>query len=168
MIADASVLIVYARAGRLGVLKTLFHAVEVPAAVRSEVFARGPASPDVRAIEAAFREKWMGPAAVHGKRIGAMAERFPNLGLGELACLALAVQAGEREVLLDDVPARKAAQMIGLRPIGCLGILARAHAAGILATKDDVATALRGLLAAGLWVDAEVVEAFWLRLGGRP
>lgn len=165
MIADSGVLIVFARAGRLALLRRLFATLDVPPAVRRECLAAKEA-PDAAALLAAMRTGWIRVRRPPPRAEGVVRRRYPNLGRGEVAAIALARGAREREVLLDDALARRAARLEGLTPVGSLGVLARAHRRGVL-RRDQVARALGDLLAAGLWMAPDVIESFWAALGGR-
>lgn len=167
MIADASLIILLARADRLGLLQQLFDGILIPQAVHDEVFADPAKHPEIQAVAAAVHAGWMRSAAVPGDATGRIIERFPNLGLGEAACIALALQRHESTLLIDDGAARRAATLSGIRPVGCLGVIARSYHRRLLPDKLAVAAAVRGLLDAGLWVGADVIEVFWDRLGGR-
>lgn len=168
MIADSSVLILFARAGRLDLLRRTFRHVEMPAAVRAECIDAAPGLPDALVLKAAVGERWLRSVPVAPRRVSAVSRRYPNLGLGEAAVLALALQRAERAVLLDEAPARRVALLEGIEPVGSLGVLALAHRRGQLRTKRAVGDAVQELLSAGLWVAPEVLEAFWKSLGGRP
>lgn len=169
MIADASVLILFARVDRLDLLRALFTTIEVPRAVYDEVFVKGPAAaPEIQIVKAALQKGWLQTLDAPGERIGTLAQRLPNLGHGELACLALALHRGDPDVLMDDASARKGARLIGVTPVGSLGVVARGYHAGVLKDRNDVATIVHGLVSNGLWVSADVVETFWKSLHGRP
>lgn len=168
LIADASVLILFARVARLDLLQSLFSTLTLPTAVADEVFIKGPAAPELHAVKAAMDEGWLQSRDVPGDRIGTLAERFPNLGLGELACLALALEEGDSGVLMDDASARKIARLLGVTPVGSLGVVARAYHTGVINDRHEVAGIVHALVSNGLWVTADVVESFWNALSGRP
>jgi predicted nucleic acid-binding protein len=165
VIADASPLIVLARAGHLRLLRTLQGKVVAPPAVLAEVLP-GEGAPGAPEVQQALDEGWLQEEASPAAAAKALRQRHPNLGSGEAEAIALAVER-EEALLCDDLLARRAARLEGAQPVGTLGLLALAHHRGV---HDRAATtqALRAVLAAGLWVGPEVVEAFWARLGGRP
>lgn len=166
MIADASVLIAFARAGRLGLLRKAVTKVAVPEAVDREVF-RATLRPDMIAVQDAIDDGWIVVCKVDVAGLRALRRRYPSLDPGELACIALA-RAERSPLLLDDAQGRRAAAVEGLDFSGSLGILAVAAERKLLPDRAAVAAALRDLLLAGLWIDAGIVESFWARLGGRP
>jgi len=55
-----------------------------------------------------------------------------SLGRGETDALALALDVRAELVLLDDLPARKAALRLGLKPTGVLAMLGQAKGAGLV------------------------------------
>lgn len=168
MIADASVLILFSRAGHLALLRDAFTSIEIPEAVHQEVFARRPISWDALMVADAMKEGWIQSLPTDGEHVGRLVERFPNLGLGEITVLVLALDQDRSHILLDDANGRKVAKILGLRPIGCLGIVARAYRLGRIPEKKQVASIVRALVSSGLWISAQVVEEFWESLGGRP
>lgn len=162
--ADSSVLIVLAKAGRLRLLEGVFARVLVEGAVESECLAGLTERADARAIEAALAQEKLKRANAPGSAVRALAKRHPNLGSGEVGAICLG-RGGI--VLIDDGLARRVARMEGATPVGTLGVLARAHRVGAIATRDDLAAAVRAVLGAGLWVDASVMETFWAHAGNK-
>lgn len=76
-----------------------------------------------------------------------------DLGPGELAALALAIQHPDRVVLLDDGLARRIGQSAGLTVWGTLKVLLEAKARG---WTDSVASDLDKLQTSGMWISEEV------------
>lgn len=159
--ADSSVLIVLAKAGRLGLLRSIFDRILVENSVERECLVGLPERSDARAIEAALEGRALFRAKAPTADTRAIARRHPSLGAGEVGAIALARQG---TVLVDDGLARRVARLEGATPVGTLGILARAHRTGALRSRESTAAALRDVLTAGLFVDASVVEAFWARI----
>lgn len=167
VIADSSVLIVYARSGRLELLRDVFEILVVPPAVEEECVKRGDLRPGAPSLRQALEAGWIrvSPAPRAALEI---ARNHPNLGRGEAAVLALARARKADVALIDDGLARNVAKAEGLRVVGSLGVLAMAHRRGILKDRAAVESALRLLLRSGLWASADLVEDFWESLGGRP
>lgn len=76
-----------------------------------------------------------------------------DLGAGELAALALALQHRDRVVLLDDALARKLAQAANLQVWGTLRILLEAKTQELTPTIKPWLTALA---AAGMWLSQDI------------
>lgn len=162
--ADSSVLIVLAKAGRLRLLEIVFDRVLVEGAVEAECLAGLADRTDARAIETALAQGSLSRATASGSAVRALAKRHPNLGPGEVGAICLG-KGGI--VLIDDGLTRRVARIEGTSPVGTLGVLARAHRVGAIATRDELAAGLRAVLGAGLWVDASVIEAFWANVGSK-
>ena len=76
-----------------------------------------------------------------------------DLGQGELATMALALENPERVVLLDDGLARRIADAAGLKVWGTLRVLLEAKSHGWI---ESVAPLLDRLVATGMWVSYDV------------
>ncbi len=162
--ADSSVLIVLAKAGRLRVLRGVFGKILVEVAVERECLTGLAERSDARAIEAALESDALARATAAPSDVRRLAKRHPSLGRGEIGAITIA-KGGI--VLIDDGLARRVARLESATPVGTLGILARAHRAGAIASKDDLASALRDVLGSGLWVDASILETFWANVGAK-
>lgn len=168
MIADSSVLILFARAERLVLLEDTVGRLEAPDAVLEEAIDAKPERSDARALAALRDAKRLEEVPVPPEPVDVLRDRYANLARGETAVLAAALDRDEDVVLLDERQARQAARLEGLEPVGSLGVLARAYREGLLEDKAALAEAVRDVLDAGLWVSADVIEVFWARIGGRP
>lgn len=81
-----------------------------------------------------------------------------SLHLGEQTSIFLARKLGIAHFLTDDLAAREAAKLLGLRPVGSLGIIARACANGLLDVKS-AADLMRDLQKhSTLFVTEQIVE----------
>lgn len=76
-----------------------------------------------------------------------------DLGAGEVAAMALALENPERVIVLDDALARRTAQAAGLTVWGTLRVLLEAKTIGLIET---VKPSLDQLDRAGLWMSAEI------------
>jgi predicted nucleic acid-binding protein len=70
---------------------------------------------------------------------------FPGLGTGETEELALARECADPVVILDDLLARQAAQRVGIRLTGTLGLLLDAKRTGLIAAITPVLDTLQSL-----------------------
>lgn len=169
VIADASPLILLARAGRLVVLRRLFGHLIIGPAVRDECLQGQEDRVDAQAIAEALRAGWIrvrAPRKAHAVRI----ERaHPGLGPGEVEALALCEDLGETDVLLDDALARRVATLLGRRPVGVLGVVMRALLSRAW-SREEAGEAIRALLGGGLWVAPDILDEFReaLEAAGRP
>jgi predicted nucleic acid-binding protein len=69
----------------------------------------------------------------------------PGLDAGEADVLALALECNDAIVILDDALARRAAQSLGIRLTGTLGLLLDAKRAGLITTLTPVLDTLQSL-----------------------
>ena len=116
VISNASPLIALEQIGHLGLLKGLFPAVLIPPAVAREI------APTVR-LPAWLSER------VLTQPIGPQILRT-TLGHGESEAIGLALEIGAQWVILDERPARRLAQALGLPAIGTLGFCLHPSAEG--------------------------------------
>ncbi len=78
-----------------------------------------------------------------------------DLGVGEIAAMALAQENPQRIVLLDDALARKIAQASGLQVWGTLRIVLEAKAAGLVEYVEPV---IENLQRSGMWISEDVQQ----------
>lgn len=136
VVADSSPLIALRQIGRLDLLRELFRFVLIPPAVAREVSRTVPILPE-----------W-----VHTETLlGDLDSRLAGSGLdpGECEAITLAIERRADYVLCDDRDARLWMELLGLQPLGCIGILLRAKRLGLL---PAIKPPLDDLVAAGLFV----------------
>jgi predicted nucleic acid-binding protein len=85
-----------------------------------------------------------------------------DLGVGEIAAMALALENPSRIVLLDDMLARRTAQVAGLQVWGTLKVLLEAKSQGLV---NEIEPFVTKLSEAGMWVSSDVRQRI-LRLAG--
>ena len=144
-VTNSTCLIGLDRIGRSDVLQRSFGEVLAPPEVMTEVglsigwiVTRATAQP---AVTAALRMQ---------------------VGLGEAAAIALALELVDVEIVLDDRKARRVARELGLNVLGTVGLMVRAKRAGII---ERVGPVLSELEASGFRLTPALVgEA--LRLAG--
>lgn len=76
-----------------------------------------------------------------------------DLGLGEIAVMALALENPERVVLLDDALARQIAQAAGLEVWGTLRVILEAKSRGL---TESVKPVVKQLSEAGMWISDDI------------
>jgi predicted nucleic acid-binding protein len=154
VISDASPLILLAKIERINILKELYSEVIIPSQVRDEVIKQRNKSSSLMVLE--MDKGWIKVEEVGlSSEVKEMGERL-GLHEGEMYALSLALHASIKDFLADDKLARIAARILGLRAIGCLGIVRRAYEIGII-TKNEAVEAIQKLVKAGLWVSPEVL-----------
>jgi uncharacterized protein len=117
-ISNASPLIALQQIGQLELLQRLYANLVIPSAVAREV------------AQSVSLPPWIAEHSL----TQSIATRIlqADLGAGESEAISLALEMGAHRVLLDDRPARRLAQALGLRVRGTIGVLVVAKRAGIL------------------------------------
>jgi predicted nucleic acid-binding protein len=85
-----------------------------------------------------------------------------DLGAGELGAMALALENPDRIVLLDDMLARRTAQVAGLQVWGTLKVLLEAKSQGLI---EKIEPYIAKLSEAGMWISAEVKQRILILTG---
>jgi predicted nucleic acid-binding protein len=85
-----------------------------------------------------------------------------DLGAGELAAMALALENRDSVVLLDDMLARRTAQAAGLQVWGTLKVLLEAKSNGLV---DKIEQFVSRFNDSGMWVSDEIKQRI-LKLAG--
>lgn len=125
VVSNATPLIALAKLERLALLQELFGTVQIPEAVHEEVVARAPNRPGAAEVGQAA---WI--------TVGAPEDRShvnylrADLDPGEAEVLILAEELDADWVLLDELRARVAAEMLEIRCIGTVGLLLLAKRMG--------------------------------------
>jgi predicted nucleic acid-binding protein len=155
-ISNTSPLLYLFRIGVLEWLPKLHEEVWTPTAVVAELqegLSRGHSAPDPANIAWL---KIVDPQATPSEWLSL------DLGAGELAAMALALENRDSVILLDDLLARRTAQAAGLNVWGTLRVLLEGKKVGL---TESVAPLVDRLADSGLWVSAEIRERI-LRLAG--
>jgi predicted nucleic acid-binding protein len=118
IVSNASPLIALHQIDQLAILPHLFETILIPTAVVTEIATVSP------------HPSWLQHQTVT-QPIGSQILRA-SLGAGESETISLALESGCSLVLLDDRPARRLAQTLGLSVIGTLGILLAAKRQGFV------------------------------------
>jgi predicted nucleic acid-binding protein len=147
-VSNASPLIAFERLQRLDLLQSLTGEIIIPPAVRLEVFA---------GVEL--------PSWLHERSIGqpfSVQLLAPRLGPGEREAIALALELRPSFVLLDDLPARRAADELGLSVLGTVGLLLLAKERALLPSVQPL---LNQLIALEFRVSPRLYRAALARAG---
>jgi hypothetical protein len=140
---NTSPIILLAKVGRLGLLRTLYGDVVVPFAVATELRAKG---------EASFHETESFLQSVQVQSLAnSMLSRAlsADLGAGEAEVIALAADVPGALVVMDGAEGRRVARGLGLYVTGTVGVLTEAKARGHI---PAIAPLLDQLVSHGLWL----------------
>jgi predicted nucleic acid-binding protein len=155
-ISNTSPLLYLHRIGSIHWLPQLFDEVWTPEAVRTELQVGRAVGYDVPNPD---DHSWLitvNPNSTPSEWL------VLDLGAGEIAAMALALENPDRIVLLDDMLARRTAQVAGLQVWGTLKVLLEAKSHGLI---DRIEPCVMKLRESGMWVSAEVKQRI-LQLAG--
>src|SRR5215216_397628 len=155
-ISNTSPLLYLYRIGVIDWLPNLFDEVWTPEAVKNELLAGRSKGYDVPAPTDYPWLHVVDPKSMPSEWLAL------DLGVGEIAAMALALENPDRIVLLDDLLARRTAQVAGLQVWGTLKILLEAKSQGLV---DKIEPCVTNLSKSGMWVSTEVRQRI-LRLAG--
>lgn len=125
---------------RLDLLKDQFEKVVVPKGVIEEL-QLDREIPGVKQIRTALEDGWLTVIEVENDNL-VKALRL-ELDKGESEAIALALQLGVKQILMDERAGRAKANAMGLSPVGVLGVLLRAKLDGHLSSMKDTMMALQ-------------------------
>lgn len=143
-VSNSSCLIALKKIGYLDLLSKSFETVTIPPAVQSE-----------------FGQKidWLTVKSV--QNIGVVNSLKTQIGDGEAEAIALAMEATDVFIMLDDKKARRIAKQLELTVIGTIGLLLRAKQKEILTEVKPALDALQD-------VDFRVSESLYEEACGWP
>jgi len=159
-VSDASPLILLAKIGRLDLLKGLYSGILIPQQVEKEIIKRkDESSPITLEIKKGWIKVEKVELSPEVKEIG------EELGLhkGEVYALSLALHTKTKDFLADDKLARIAARIMGLKAVGCLGIITKAYKNKKI-LKHEALECVQKLVDSGLWVSPDVLSEIFSSL----
>jgi hypothetical protein len=158
VVADASVLIVLAKMGRVRLLRLLYEQVIIGPVVKAEVIDKGRVinAPEVSLIEKGVEESWIQEVrpTIKEKRLTQRVLEDTRLHPGEAESLSLACLR-EVGVLVDDKEARVIAEAMGVERVGTVGVLLEAFVKEHI-TYEELEKSVRDL-GKVMWLSPDVV-----------
>lgn len=139
IVSNTSPLLNLAIIDHLALVRAQFEMVYIPTAVRAELKIESD-FPGAAQLRKALAAGWLQEVALESRSVVRALQR--DLDEGEAEAIALALQRGETDILMDEHDGRAIAKTMGLQPIGVLGVLLRAKRAG---TLESVQVAVRAL-----------------------
>lgn len=146
VVSDASPLINLARIGKLSLLQEIYGTVLVPDAVWHEVVIRGRGQAGAAEVESAG---WVQRRAIADRVLAVTLQR--DLNLGEAEAIVLALESDADLLVIDERLGRLAANRLGVRLIGLIGVLVAAKRRGLIERVKPQMDALKNV--AGFRVD---------------
>jgi predicted nucleic acid-binding protein len=119
IVTNSSPLIAFAILDQLDLLTLVFTEIFVPQAVATEVSTWG--KPYSRQLKAFSKDR-----VKSVKNTIAVQILSKDVDLGEAEAIALALESGLKDILIDDAKGRKIAAVNGLYPTGTIGVLLEA------------------------------------------
>jgi len=147
LISNTSPLLYLYRLGKLDWLNRMFDSIWIPSAVADELRAGLGGGYDVPNPSDYGWLNIVDPVSTPSEWL------VSDLGAGEIAAMALALENRSRIVLLDDALARKIAQGAGLTVWGTLKILLEAKSRGHC---TEIAPLVERLAENGMWMSADI------------
>ncbi|MFQ6124654.1 MAG: hypothetical protein ACE5R6_08635 [Candidatus Heimdallarchaeota archaeon] len=119
IVSNAAPLIYLAKIGKLDLLKKIFREVIIPEEVKIEVVNKGKVlgKKDAYIVENAVNKGWLNVQSTDPLELPI------KLDPGEVATISLAKKLKISEVLVDEVSARTATRLLGLKPLSTLFVL---------------------------------------------
>ena len=155
-ISNTSPLLYLFRIEAIDWLPELFDEVWIPEAVKNELLAGRSKGYDVPNPDDYPWLSVVDPKSMPSEWLAL------DLGVGEIAAMALALENPRQIVLLDDMLARRTAQVAGLQVWGTLKVLLEAKSQGLV---DKIEPYITKSSESGLWVSVEVRQRI-LKLAG--
>lgn len=162
LIADTGPLIIFAKSGRLSLLRETAGQIVVTATVRQECIAKSD-KPGATIILRAFEDGTL--SLVDDVALGAALVKTP-IDAGEKAAIALALSMNDPalSLLIDEILGRGVAKQYGLSVIGSAGILLVAKRRGVI---DKVEPILSEWQQMGYWLKESLVTQILTAAGER-
>ena len=165
MIADSSVIILFARLNKIGLLKKPYASIEVTESVYEESVEKGAeyGHGDAAILKKAFDEGHLRITKLYGahKDLSNNLQRaHPQLGKGETDTIALAIQNKTSVALIDEHPARIAARLQGVKCTGTVGILLAAFSKGLI-SKSEAKALFNTLIRENIRISAAIAAEFY-------
>jgi predicted nucleic acid-binding protein len=156
-ILNASPLILLGKADLLRVVSPLAELWVIPEGVVSEVEIKKPIATYFAGLEYGSKATRKAVLQVH-HLVAAW-----DLGIGESEVLSLAMQqGGKTKAVLDDLQARKCANLLGVPLVGTLGLLVMAKRFGLV---KAVRPEIEKLIAIGLRIDPVLLSSVYQKFG---
>jgi predicted nucleic acid-binding protein len=155
-VSNTSPLLYLYRIGGMDWLPELFDEIWIPEAVKNELLDGRNKGYDVPDPEDYPWLHIVNPKSMPSEWLAL------DLGAGEIAAMALALENPSRVILLDDMLARRTALAAGLQVWGTLKVLLEAKSQGVVEKIEPYVT---NLSKAGMWISSEVKQRILVLAG---
>lgn len=148
-VVNASPLIYLSHAGLIDLLQVEGEAVRIPKPVSQEIRRRGPQDPTVRILESTPWLQEVDPAP-QSPRVAVW-----DLGLGETSVLSWALAHPGAVAIVDDLAARRCAELLDIPLTGTLGLVLKAKRLGRIPSARPI---VEKLLDAGMYLSDPILR----------
>jgi predicted nucleic acid-binding protein len=156
IVSDAGPIIIFARIGRLSLLRDVTGSLLIPDAVYDEIVVKKGGMPGAAEVA---RAAWIQKTSVVNRSI---VDSLPSvLHEGEREAIALATER-DAQLLIDEIRARRVASEQGVNVIGTLRILAKAKELGHVNLVRPIIAQMRS---AGYRFDRTLIIRFFDMVG---
>ena len=152
VVSNASPLIYFAKAGRISLLKDMFHEIMIPDEVFKEACGAQD-TPDSVVISAAVDDGWIHTTSSVSGDANLLA-KSSGIDIGEAAAILLVKKEGSL-LLIDDKMGRSAAEILGVRCLGTVGVLLQALSNSMF-KLDEFAAILDRMIDSEFRLDSKV------------
>jgi len=147
VISNTSPLLYLYRIGAVQLLPKLFDEIWIPDAVKEELLTGRGRGYDVPVPADFIWLRIVNPKSMPSEWLAL------DLGAGEIAAMALALENPKHVILLDDMLARRTAQAAGLTVWGTLKVLLEAKSRGLVEKVEPFITRLND---SGMWISEDL------------
>jgi len=155
-ILNASPIILLGKADLLKTISSLAEKLIIPDGVLNEVQAKRPIAPYLAALASDSEVVRVTVSNIHPS-IAAW-----DLGQGESKVLTLALREPPMGVVLDDLQARKCAELFDIPLIGTLGLIVLAKRKGLIALAKPF---IERLVTVGLYINSNILDRILIGVG---
>jgi predicted nucleic acid-binding protein len=157
-VADASVLIWLAKAGRLDLLREQYTKIIIPPEVYSEVVDEGlrEGYADAHVVKDAVEQGWIVVEADAGTRKRRLTDDLRDIHEGEAAAMVLALNKA-LPLLIDESSGRAVAEALGLTTRGTMYVVLRALYSGWL-TASEARDTISSMVSSGFRIEPSLLE----------
>ena len=148
---------------RLDLLREQCPDIRIPQEVWQELQV-GHDYPELPRLQQAIDDRWITVESLKNPHL--RQSLMLELDAGEAAAIALALELDVDQILLDETDGRTAAKVMGLHPIGILGVLLRAKLEGKLVSLSEEMSRLRH--EAGFFIADSLFQFLQDEAGERP
>jgi uncharacterized protein len=153
IVCNSSPLINLAKIGCLDLIENIYQQVVIPTAVYNELILQGTIKKGVSEIEDLIDRQVLVVKEVTDRSLVKALNK--DLDLGESEAIALALSINANLIIIDEVDARRLADIYKLKKTGFIGVLIRAKKEGhINAVKEYIDNAIKE----GFWLNKNLYE----------